>query len=108
MNISPLPFHFADFSTLLSTYKLPFDLLRINESRLKINKLPLTHQVQLPDYNYESTSTENNKGGTAIYIKKSLNYKLRKDLVTYKPNQLEFTFIEIIQSKETVIVGIHT
>ena len=107
MNISPLPFHFAEFSTLLSTYKLPFDLLGINESRLKINKLPLTHQVQLPDYNFESTSTENNKVGTAIYIKKSLNYKLRKDLITYKPNQLESTFIEIIQSKETVIVGIH-
>ena len=107
MNISRLPFYFAEFSTLLSTYKLPFDLLRINESRLKINKLPLTHQVQLPDYNFESTSTENKKVGTAIYIKKSLNYKLRKDLITYKPNQLESTFIEIIQSKESVIVGIH-
>ena len=46
LNISSLPFHFEQFSTLLSTYKLPFDLLGITESRLRINKLPLT-QVQL-------------------------------------------------------------
>ena len=46
LNISSLPFHFEEFSTLLSTYKLPFDLLGITESRLRINKLPLT-QVQL-------------------------------------------------------------
>ena len=41
----------------------------------------------------------------AIYIKKTLNYKLRKDLITYKPNQLESTFTEVIQNKETFIAG---
>ena len=51
LNISLLPFHFEEFSTLLSTNKLPFDLLGITESRLKINKLPL-NLVQLPDYNF--------------------------------------------------------
>ena len=100
LNISSLPFHLKEFSTLLSTYKLPFDLLGITESRLRINKLPLT-QVQLPDYNFESTPTESSKGGTAIYIRKTLNYKLRKDLIIYKPNQLDSTFIEITQNKET-------
>ena len=103
-NISSLPFHFEEFSTLLSTYKLPFDLLGIIEARLRIKKLPLT-QVHLPDYNFESTPTECSKGGTAIYIKETLNYKLRKDLIIYKPYQLEPTFLEIIQNKETFIVG---
>ena len=42
LNISLLPFHSEEFSTLLSTYKLPFDLLGITESRLRIKKLPLT------------------------------------------------------------------
>ena len=51
LNISSLPFHFEEFSTLLSTNKLPFDLLGITESRLKINKLPL-NLVRLPDYNF--------------------------------------------------------
>ena len=100
LNISSLPFHFEEFSTLLSTYKLPFDLLGITESQLRINKLPL-NPIQLPDYNFESTPTESTKGGTAIYIKKTLNYKL----IIYKPNQLESTFIEVIQNKETFIAG---
>ena len=102
--ISLLSSHFEEFSTLLSTYKLPFDLLGKTESRLRINTLPLT-QVQLPDYNFKPTSTERSKGGTAIYIKKTLNYKLRKDLIIYKPNQLESTFVEIIQNKEAFIAG---
>ena len=72
LNISSLPFHFEECSTLSSTYKLPFDLLGITEYRLRKNKLPFT-QVQLPDYNFESTPTEIGKGGTAIYIKKTLN-----------------------------------
>ena len=38
-------------------------------------------------------------------LKKTLNYKLRKDVKIYKPNQLESTSIEIIQSKETFIAG---
>ena len=104
LNISSLPFHFEEFSTLLSTYKLPVDLLGITESRLRINKLPLK-PIQLPGYNFESTPTESTKGGTAIYIKKTLNYKLRKDLIIYKPNQLESTFIEVIQIKKTFIAG---
>ena len=32
---------------------------------------------------------------TAIYIKKTLNYKLRKDLETYKSKQLDSIFIEV-------------
>ena len=71
LNISSLPFYFEEFSTLLSTHKPPFHLLGITESRLRINKLPLT-QVQLPDYNFESTLTESSKGGTVICIKKTL------------------------------------
>ena len=67
LNISLLPFYFEEFSTLLSAYKLPFDLLGITESRLRINKLP-PNPIHLPDYNFESTPKESTKGGTAIYI----------------------------------------
>ena len=38
-------------------------------------------------------------------LKKTLNQKPRKDLIIYKPNQLEPIFIEIIQNKETFIVA---
>ena len=39
LNICSLPFHFKELSTLLSAYKIPFDLLGIRESQLRINKL---------------------------------------------------------------------
>ena len=104
LNISLLPFYFKEFSTLLSTCKEPFDLLGITESKLRMNKLPLT-QVQLPNYNFELTPTESTNRGTTIYIKKTLNYKLGKDFIIYKLNQLESTFIQVIQKKGTCIVG---
>ena len=70
LNISLLPFHFKEFLTSFSTYKLLFDLLGMTACKLRINKLPLT-QVQLPDYNFESTPTEISKGGTTIHVKKN-------------------------------------
>ena len=42
MNISLLPFHSEELSTLLSAYKLPFDLLGITESCIRINELPFS------------------------------------------------------------------
>ena len=81
-----------------------FDFLGILESRLKLNQSPLT-SIQLPGYNIEYTPTECNNGGTLLYAKKGINYKLRKDLQIYKPKQLESTFIKVDQNKERIIIG---
>ena len=40
-----------------------------------------------------------------LYVKKGINYKLRRDLQIYKPKQLESTFIEVAQNKERIIIG---
>ena len=56
-------------------------------------------------YNFEFTATEFSNGGTAIYIKKGLNYKLRKDFEIYKSKQLESTFIEVNLENEKVVTG---
>ena len=61
--------------------------------------------MQIPGYNFEFTPTECNNGGTALYIKKRLNYKLRNAIQIYKSKQLESTFIERTQDKEHVVVG---
>ena len=73
LNISSLPFHFEELSTLISEHNLNFDFLGISESRLKLNQNPLT-SVQLPGYNIEYTPTECNNGGTLLYVKKGINY----------------------------------
>ena len=52
-----------------------------------------------------STKTESKCGGTLLYIKKGINYKLRTDLKIYKSKELESIFIEILNknSKNTII-----
>ena len=66
----------------------------VSETKFRLNRSPLI-SIIIPGYNFEFTSTECSNGGTAIYIKKGLNYKLRKDLEIYKSKQLESTFIEV-------------
>ena len=104
LNISSLCYHIEEPTTLLSEHKLTFDIIGISESRLKMNKINL-NSVQIPGYNFEFTPTECNNGGTALYIKKGLHYKLRNDLQIYKSKELESTFIEITQNKKITVVG---
>ena len=72
LNISSLPFHFEELSTLISEHNLNFDFLGISESRLKLNQNPLT-SAQLPGYNIEYNPTECNNGGTFLYVKERIN-----------------------------------
>ena len=74
LNISSLPFHFEELSTLITQHNLNFNFLGISESRLKLNQNPLT-SIQLPGYNIEYTPTEWNNGETLLYVKKGINYK---------------------------------
>ena len=66
LNLSSLPFHFEELSTLITEHNLNFDFLGISESCLKLNQNPLT-SIQLPaGYNIEYTPTECNNGGTLL------------------------------------------
>ena len=40
-------------------------------------------------HNIEHAPTESSNGGTLLYIKQGINYKLRKDLQIYKSKELE-------------------
>ena len=60
--------------------------------------------------NFKSTETTSNNGGTVIYIKKSLNHKLRKHLEIYNSKQLESTFTEVNlnnKNKKLVLDCVH-
>ena len=96
LNISSLSFHIEELTTHISEHNLTFDIFGVSETKLRLNKAPL---------NFEFTATECNNGGTAIYIKKGLNYKLRKDLEIYKSKQLESTFVEVTPKNEKVVIG---
>ena len=59
------------------------------------------------NYSFEFTPTETSAGGALLYIANHLSYKCRNDLNIYKNNELESTFIEIVNSKKSnIIVGV--
>ena len=94
LNISSLSFHTEELITFISEHNLTFDIFGVSETKLRLKKAAL-NSVIIPGYNFEFTATEWSNRGTAIYIKKGLNYKPRKDLEVYKSKQLESTFIEV-------------
>ena len=102
--ISSLSFYIEELTTLISEHNLTFDIFGVSETKLRLNTAPL-NSVIIPGYNFEFTATQSSNGGTAIYIKKGLNYKLRKDLEIYKSKQLESTFVEVTPKNEKVVIG---
>ena len=63
--------------------------------------------MNLNNYSFEFTPTETSAGGTLLYIANHLSYKCRNDLNIYKKNELESTFIEIVNPKKSnIIVGV--
>ena len=63
--------------------------------------------MNLNNYYFEFTPTETSAGGTLLYIANHPSYKCCNDLNTYKKNELESTFIEIVNPrKSSTIVGV--
>ena len=54
------------------------------------------NNLNLNNYSFEFTPTETSAGGTLLYIANHLSYKCHNDLKIYKKNELESTFIEIV------------
>ena len=66
----------------------------------------MTSNINLNNYSFEFRPTESTAGGTLLYIANLLSFKSRNDLNLYKTNQLESTFIEILNSKKSnIFVG---
>ena len=105
LNIHSLQYHKNDLEILLDSLKVKFDIIAISETKLQKGVKPV-HNIELPNYEMESTPTEACKGGTLLYISKNLNYKPRDDLQIYEPKKLESTFVEIINTTgKNFIVG---
>ena len=79
LNISSLPYHFEKFSTILTENKLDFEFLEISESRIKLNRTPIS-SIQLLEYNLEYAPPDSSNGGTLVYIKKAYNTNVEKTL----------------------------
>ena len=105
MNISSLPFHFDELYAFLSELNYSPDIIAISEPCLKFSTQPIA-QINLGNYCVEHKPTESSNGGTLLYIKNNISYKLRNDLKIYKTKELESIFIEIINKTSiNTIVG---
>ena len=101
MSDSPKEFYLIQKSFILSlTYN--FDLIRLTESRLKKDRR--TTNIDIKGYTFEHIPTKASCGGSLLYIKDTLEYICRKDLQTYKPAELESTFIELLSSSGKNII----
>ena len=98
--------NFDALQHLLSSTKKVFDIIAVSETRITM-QVSLLNNLNLYHYSFEFTPTETSAGGTLLYIANHLSYKCRNDLNIYKNNELESTFIEIVNPKKSnIIVGV--
>ena len=99
INIHSITKHIDDFRTFLVRLKNPFDFICISESKIQKGIEPIV-DIRIPGFQApERTDTECIKGGVLIYVREGISYKLRKDLLMYKPKELESIFLEVINKK---------
>ena len=98
INTCSLNKNFDDLQHLLSCTKIFFDIVAVSETRITKNVF-LLNNLNLNNYFYELTPTET--------FANHLSYKCCNDLNIYKKNELESTFIEIVNPKKSnIIVGV--
>ena len=106
INACSLNKNFDDLQHLLSCTKKNVDIIVINETRIT-KQVSLLNNLNLNNYSFEFAPTETSAGGTLLYIANHLSYKCRNDLNIYKKNELESTFIEIVNPKKSnILVGV--
>ena len=89
LNIVSLPAKIDEIRYSMSNNLI--DLIAFNETRLDPN---ITNMIHLNDYDLIKKDISRNGGGVCIYLRSSINYKIRNDLV---PSELEAVCIEIFE-----------
>ena len=104
INACSLSKNFDDLEHVLSCTNKIFDIIAITETRITEN-VSITNNLSIKNYSIKFTPTESSACGTLLYIVNHLSYKPCQDLNIYKKNELESTFIEIMNLKKSNIVG---
>ena len=95
-----------DLQHLLSCTKKNFDIIAISETKIT-KQVSLLNNLNLNNYSFEFTPSETSAADTLLYVANYLSYKYCNDLNIYKKNELESTFIEIVNPKKSnILVGI--
>ena len=105
-NIGSLEKHKEELEITLSMLEFKFDLIALTETKIKKRVKP-KYNINMDGYKAYYMPTESEKGGTLVYISDSIQSKRRLDLesILYKSEELESTFIEIINQTQKNIIG---
>ena len=79
-----------------------FQIVGISESRLKTD-ISTTTNIQLPGFNIEHMPSKSANGGALLYLRDTINYKLRPDLNVEKEKELVSIFIEILHKTSKLL-----
>ena len=105
INACSLSKKFDNLQHLLSWTNKNFDIIATTETRITKN-ISIANNLNIKNYSTEFIPTESSAGGTLLYIANHLSYKPRQDLNIHKMNELESTFIETLNPKNSnIIVG---
>ena len=102
LNILSISYHVDDLAALVANCKTKPKVSGISECRIRTSRFPFSN-INIDNYTYEYTPTESSKGGTLLYIDKSVKYKSKNDLHLNKPKEIESTFIEVIETKKNIV-----
>ena len=102
INTCSLPKNIEELEFLLDKTKIDFDfhVTVISESKIKKDKSAI-NSINLKGYSHEFCSTESAAGGTLLHIINHVSYTPRNDLCIYKSTELESTFFEILNPRNT-------
>ena len=73
------------------------------ETRITKN-VSLTNNLTMNNFWFDFTPTDSSAGGTLLYIANHLPYKTCLDINICRHNELEYTFIEILNPKKSYII----
>ena len=90
--------HHDELTLLLSSLKFKFDLIGTSETKEQFDKGFLSN-VDIPGYNIHSQPTNSSAGGVALYIKSTLDYKIRED-ICMKKDEFEIICLKYLSKKD--------
>ena len=105
INACSLNKNLNELEHLLSCTNKNFDIISISKTR-KTKNISLTNNLTMNNFSFEFTPTESSAGGTLLYVANHLSYKPCLDLNVCKSNELESTFIEILNPKKLILLSV--
>ena len=97
--------HIDELKSLLSILDHPFSVIGITETKIKENTEPAAN-LEIDGYFFDSIGTKSSFGGVGLFIRKDLDFSLRKDISKADLNMAESIFYQIaLKDKRQILIG---